>query len=133
MGVIMAIITISLPDKMIAKLDELKETAGYMSRSEIIRDALKQYFTKEELKKAKKVLSSVLILSKAKESKKDGEILKIVHKNADMVVGFNHIHLEGHCVETVTCVGDADKIQEVIRGIRKLRNVISVREAIVPI
>ncbi|MGQ4891506.1 MAG: CopG family ribbon-helix-helix protein [Candidatus Njordarchaeia archaeon] len=128
----MAIITVSLPDRILNKLDKHKESGGYMSRSEIIRDALKQYFYKEDLKKAEKTLTVILIVSESAKKSAEEKILTILHKNKDIITNFTHMHVEGYCVETLTCLGETKRITDIVRKIRKLKGVISVREAMIP-
>ncbi len=128
----MAIITVSLPDMLIKKIDEYKESSGFMSRSEVIRDALKTYFTQEELKRNGHVLATILVLSDASHKGTSELMLKILHENRKLIINFNHMHVEGFCVDSLTCLGESSKISEIIREIRRLKGVIAVRETMVP-
>jgi len=129
----MTIITISLPKKVVDKLDKYKEMFGFMSRSEVIRDALKNYFSQEEIKYAEEALAVILLLSTREEKHVGEKILDILHKNKDIIINFNHMHVDNYCVEQVTCRGGIDRITYLIRSIRKLKGVISVKEALIPI
>lgn len=46
----MATLTISLPKQIAAKIDSETEKLGFSTRSEFIRNILRQYFSKSELK-----------------------------------------------------------------------------------
>ena len=129
----LTIISISLPKKFVELIDKYKDAYGYMSRSEVVRDALKSFFIQEEVKRAKKVLAVILLLYSTDLKGINERILDLLHKNRDLIISFNHMHAEQFCVEQITCRGDFEKVSDLIRLLRRIKGVLFVREAIIPL
>jgi len=126
------ILSISLPKELAEKLEQVRKEKGYNSRSEVIRDALKLLLSKHEVREGL-VLSTTLILAKSESRKTDQEISNILHEYSEIIIQFNHTHFGDYCVESLTCVGEAKVVNNLLSRLRRLKGIIEVRDVKVPL
>lgn len=106
----MAVVSVSLNEKMLCDLDELQEEKGYTGRSEIVRDALRLLLAEQkEQSKLKGYIDAVLFT--IHDEKDTEEISALRHKHQPLIRTQIHNHLEsGNCLELFVLRGDAKKI-----------------------
>ena len=88
----MSIISMSINDELLDKLDKLLPIKGFSTRSEIIREALRNYITTEvwETEKGRLVVTGMVISNKKSESP-----LNTIHHKYDYVIETTlHTHLD---------------------------------------
>jgi CopG family nickel-responsive transcriptional regulator len=131
----LTVISISLSTNLRNKLDSLVLEKGYSSRSEAIRDALRQYLSDHELSTFTDglITATVTVISEH-ESYVDEKIIKLRHEHDKIVTGNMHLHLgENHCLEVFITKGEVDDVMDFIGRIRALKYVQQVRFTITPI
>ncbi|ACX72810.1 MAG: nickel-responsive transcriptional regulator NikR [Methanococci archaeon] len=108
-------ISISLPSKLLKEFDEIIAERGYASRSEAIRDAIRDYIIKHkwihslEGERA----GSISVIYNHHASDVMEKITEIQHNYTDIIVATLHLHLDhDHCLETILVRGDAKRIRE---------------------
>ncbi|MBW9220995.1 nickel-responsive transcriptional regulator NikR [Methanothermococcus sp. SCGC AD-155-M21] len=108
-------ISISLPTKLLGEFDEVISERGYASRSEAIRDAIRDYIIKHKwihsLEGERAGTITIIYDHHASELMK--KLTEIQHKNGDLIVAALHMHLDNdHCMEVVLVKGEAKRIRE---------------------
>jgi len=131
----LTVISISISTNLRNKLDSLVLEKGYSSRSEAIRDALRQYLSDHELNTFTDglITATVTVISEH-ESYVDEKIIKLRHEHDKIVTGNMHLHLgKNHCLEVFITKGEVDDVMDFIGRIRALKYVQQVRFTITPI
>ncbi len=108
----MAIISVSLNDKILQDIDLLQREMGFSGRSEIFRAGarllIEDYKSKKELKG---MISSVLILLHDKHI--EDMIIEVKHNFEDIIDTQIHNHtVEDKCLDIFILKGDASRIKD---------------------
>ena len=132
----MTIICVSLTRELLEKLDEYVELQGYTSRSEAIRDAIRGLLTEFELSKYKKgkVVATIAILYNYERVDADEKLCRIRREFDALVTNDLHAHLGGkYCLELIIAEGEVNEIEKLIRRIRAIRGILSVKYSVLPV
>ncbi len=111
----MAIISISLNDKLLTEIDQLQEELGFSGRSEVIRAGARMLLAdNREKEKLEGRLNSVLLLIHSQ--KVEDTVTAIKHEFEDIISTQIHNHLrEDKCIEVFILEGDAARIKDLVR------------------
>lgn len=117
----MAIISVSLSNKLLKEIDELKEEVGYSGRSEIIRTSTRMLIAdNHEKKNLKGILDSILIL--IHNPKVEDTLNEIKHSFEDIIKTQIHSHLkEDKCLEIFIMEGDAERMNTLTKKFQTSR------------
>jgi len=111
------ITTINVGGDLLKQVDELVETEGYKSRSDVFRTGLKELLDskREQLSGDTKC---VLILSHRKE--KESNLNRVKHGYEELVETQIHTHLgDKLCTELFVLSGDGARINDLVKDFRK--------------
>lgn len=111
---IMAIISISLNEKMLEEIDKIQKELGFSGRSEVIRAGVRMLVAdKKEKEKLVGSITSLLLLIHSQEV--ENVVTKIKHDFEDITNTQIHSHLRGgKCLEIFILEGDAYRINEIV-------------------
>ena len=111
----MAIISISLNDKLLTEIDQLQEELGFSGRSEVIRAGARMLLAdNKDKEKLDGWLNSVLLLIHSQ--KVEDTVTAIKHEFEDIISTQIHNHLrEDKCIEVFILEGDAARINDLVR------------------
>jgi len=116
---------VSLETDLLEKFDSLIEKTGYSSRSEAIRDLIRERLVSEEWKDEEKETVGILGLVYNHEIRELTEALtKIQHRYINIIVSSTHIHLDHHnCLEVVVLRGKSSLIKRIADELMSTRRV----------
>ena len=119
-------ISMSLPKKLLNEFDEVLKDRGYNSRSNGIRDALKDYIIRyqwmNEVEGERIGIVSVIYDHHYTGILED--ITDIQHKFRAEITATMHIHMtEKNCLEVIVVKGDAKDIRDLTEQLMKLKGV----------
>jgi len=108
-------IGVSLPPKLLRKFDSLIDGMGYANRSEAIRDAVRDYILKNELRNEKgKRVGVISIIYDHDVHGVNDVLIDLQHKFHDVIQSSTHLHLDEHnCLELIVVRGEARKIKKI--------------------
>jgi CopG family nickel-responsive transcriptional regulator len=132
----MPIVSISLTRELLGSLDEFMRNKGYSSRSEAIRDAVRNLLSEYELSRLEKgkVTSTITVISEHERHDVDERLTRLRHEHDDIVSGNMHIHLgKTYCLEIFITEGEVEKVLGFIGRIRAMRGIQQVKYTIVPL
>lgn len=111
----MAIISVSLSEKLLQEIDALKNDVGFSGRSEVFRASTRLLIAdNEEKNKLEGYINSILILIHPKKS--EDKVTQIKHNFEDIINTQIHSHLqENQCLELFILEGDAGRMRELSR------------------
>jgi CopG family nickel-responsive transcriptional regulator len=106
---------VSLDETLLKKFDPFIARLGYKSRSEAIRDLIRERLVAEEWKADKAQAMGVLSLVYSHEVRElSKKLTDIQHHHLGIILSTTHIHMDEHnCLEVVILKGSGKKIQEV--------------------
>jgi CopG family transcriptional regulator, nickel-responsive regulator len=118
----MSVISISLPDGMVADVDRFLAERSYAGRSELIRAALRDFFAREPAdfaRKGSREASLTLVYPKGTERR----LGLTRHEFSDVIKSMMHADSDQDCTELYLLHGAADRVQEFVETLRGDRDV----------
>lgn len=127
-------VSLTIPEDILNELDKILEEQDYASRSEAIRDALRdflsEYHWREELQ-GQQEGTIVLVYNHEIRGLTD-RLLDIQHETRDIIKSIQHLHVsEEECLETIIVNGSGEKIRELVDKLKSLKGVKQVKLATV--
>lgn len=124
----MAIISLSIPDSIVKQIDQTMKEKGFVSRSEIARQALRLYLT-EDLKiediEGETTATITLIY---KENTDRRRLLEAQHVHSGLVSTFMHTHIhKGFCLEVIILNGQAKLIKKFVDNLRQNEQITQIK------
>jgi len=132
----MPVVSMSLTNDLLKKLDALIKDKSYSSRSEAIRDAIRNSLSEYELSRLERgrVAATITTISEYERRDVDERLMKLRHEFNELVTGNMHIHLGGnYCLEVFIAQGDVEDVINFISRVRSIRGVQHVKYTTVPI
>ncbi|MEA2004780.1 MAG: nickel-responsive transcriptional regulator NikR [Acidobacteriota bacterium] len=116
---------VSVETELLKRFDELIEKAGYPTRSEAIRDLIRERLVEEEWKNPEKETIGILGLVYDHEIRELTENLnRIQHQYINTIVSSTHIHLDHHnCLEVIVMKGKSAVVKAVSDKLLSTRSV----------
>ncbi|MFQ6069670.1 MAG: nickel-responsive transcriptional regulator NikR [Candidatus Aminicenantales bacterium] len=117
--------SVSIEQQLMDKFDSFIKKKGYSSRSEAIRDLMRDMLVSEEWEKGETDSVGILGLVYRHDSRELTETLTAIqHRYVDKVVASTHVHLDSHnCLEVVIFKGKSSLIKEISDRLLTTRNV----------
>lgn len=115
----MSIISLSLPNELLAELDTMLGEEHSATRSEVIRQAVRMYLTQyNELEKIRgNIIATISVLYEKTEQNK--ELFRIQHEFDDMITAYLHAHIsETDCLEVMVVKGSSHRLKSLIDGLK---------------
>lgn len=113
----MVIVSISIPDELLEELDRILNKEWYVSRSEILRQALRKYIS--EYKSIEQIEGGVIATLSVLYEKEGGIADRIKHEFGDIIIAFIHLHVNGgECLEVMVIKGMAERLRKLMDGLR---------------
>ena len=122
----MTVVSISLPEELLRKLDSYMEIKGYASRSELIRELIREHLEAEAPPDPRaKVTSILVIVTDHEESLSvDERVVRLIHSYQPLIKALYHQHLtEKLCLNIAIVAGEAETISILSKGLRSIRGV----------
>lgn len=106
---------ISLEDSLLERFDSLIEAKGYPSRSEAIRDLIRDALVMEEWKvDTSEAVGTITIVYNHEKRELTDLLTDLQHKHYDLIISSMHIHLDEHnCLEVIVVRGKARDIKSI--------------------
>ncbi|MCW4014948.1 MAG: nickel-responsive transcriptional regulator NikR [Candidatus Bathyarchaeota archaeon] len=127
----MTIISVSVPEKLLERVETSIKEQGFANRSEIIRQALRTFIMEtRSLKELDGEIAASITIIYERETTK-GQISEIQHSFGDIISTFLHAHIdEDHCLEVIVVKGEADNIRKLVEAFRTNEHISQIKVSI---
>ena len=122
-------IGISLDNELLAEFDELIAKQGYQSRSEAIRDLVRQQISHKQLENPDtEAIGAVFLVYDHHAAKLAESLIELQHSltytGALQIISSLHVHLDEHnCLEIIVLRGRVSEINKVAENILSMKGV----------
>jgi len=118
-------IGVSVDKKLLSEFDKLIACQGYQSRSEAIRNLIRQQLNAEQLKNPKaKAIAAVFLVYDHHSTKLMEKLTNLQHSHVLQTISSMHIHLDDHkCLEVIVLKGHVGEIKSMAEKIVSLKGV----------
>jgi CopG family nickel-responsive transcriptional regulator len=115
---------VSLPQYLLEELDRKIIKRGYSSRSELIRDLIRELMVEDAWRAEEEVIGVLTLIYDHHQRELAQKMLEIQHNEYVKVLCSTHIHLDHHnCLENIVLKGRPDEIEGISISIGGLRGV----------
>lgn len=126
----MPIISVSVPKQLLELMDSLANTLGYTGRSELIRDAVREFISsKAPSTKVEERVPWVLVAVTDHTSSPsvDERFIGVIHSFEPIIRSFYHQMIgDGICLNIAVLDATWPEIQSMLKALRKVRGVMKV-------
>ena len=123
-------IGVSLPKRLLDEFDSIIKTRGYSSRSEAIRDAIRNYIAEYKWLESEKgeIVGVVNVIYDHNVRGISDAIIDLQHEFLENIMTTLHIHLsKDQCLEVILVKGEMEKIKRLVDRISAMRGVLNVK------
>ena len=119
-------IGVSLDKNLLSMFDELIAKQGYQSRSEAIRDLIRQQLSAERTSNPKaKAVAAVFLVYDHHSTKLAEKLIGLQHSHLLQAISSLHVHLDEHdCLEIIVlrgCVGEINAMAENLLSLKDVK------------
>jgi CopG family nickel-responsive transcriptional regulator len=120
------IVSLSIPEELLGRFDEVLGSKGFRSRSDAMREALRSLVDEADWESSDGE-NQLVITTVYDEKGPRGELSTLQHRY-DEIQMMLHLHLEkGQCMELFIARGPNTVLREILGKIRRIKGVRSIR------
>ena len=125
------VISVSVPEKLLERVEKSIREQGFANRSEIIRQALRAFIMESRsLRELEGEIAASITIIYERGAKK-GQISEIQHSFGDIISTFLHAHIEeDYCLEVIVVKGKADNIRKLVDAFRTNEHINQIKVSI---
>jgi len=132
----MAVVSISMPDELLDRVDEFADEHGYTGRSEVFREAARNLLGEFEDRKLEErdLMGVVTVLFNYQSSTVEERMIHLRHEYEGLVASNVHNHVGDHyCMELFILEGDLETISTFVGKIRATQDTLTVDYSVIPV
>lgn len=116
---------VSMERDLLDKLDAMIEARGYKTRSEAIRDLVRQELVREEWEDPKaEVVGTITIVYDHHHHELADALVDMQHKYHESIICSTHVHLDEHnCLEVIIAKGSSSALKSIADALISTRGV----------
>lgn len=125
------IISVSVPEKLLERVENSIREQGFANRSEIIRQALRAFVMESRsLRELEGEIAASITIIYERGTKK-GQISEIQHSFGDIISTYLHAHIEeDYCLEVIVVKGEADNLRKLVDAFRTSKHIDQIKVSI---
>lgn len=115
---------VSLEQKLLSKFDSLLKEKKYFSRSEAIRDLIRESLIKQEWLEGKEVAGAITLVYDHHKRDLVNKILDVQHDFSAVVIALQHVHIDhNNCLEILAVKGSTARVRLLSDSLRSIKGV----------
>src|SRR5579885_3042880 len=117
--------SVSLEGALLGEFDRYVRDGKFATRSEAIRQLLRQTLTREAWDAdAQEMTATLTLVYDHHKSNLVEKLIEVQHRHGEMVVATLHVHLDhDHCMEVIVLRGKGSRLRELAAELRGLKGV----------
>jgi CopG family nickel-responsive transcriptional regulator len=132
----MAVVSVSMPDELLDRIDEFAESHGYTGRSEVFREASRNLLGEFQDKRLedRELMAVVTVMFDYETTTVEEKMMHLRHDHENLVASNFHSHVGDHyCMELFVLEGRLDDISAFVGKIRATKDTLSVDYSVLPV
>jgi len=132
----MTVVSVSMPESLLERIDEFAEEHGYTGRSEIIREASRNLLGEFEDKRleGRELMGIVTVLFDYDTTTVEEKMMHLRHEHEGLVASNFHSHVGEHrCMELFVLEGSLEEISTFVGKIRATKDTLNIDYSVVPV
>jgi len=132
----MTVVSVSMPEELLDRLDTFAEEHGYTGRSEVVREASRNLLNEFEDKKLedRELMGVVTVLFDFESTNVEQRMMGLRHDYDHLVTSNVHNHVGDHyCMELFILEGTLAEISTFVGKIRATQDTLSIDYSVMPV
>jgi CopG family nickel-responsive transcriptional regulator len=132
----MTVVSVSMPEELLERLDEFADDHGYTGRSEVVREASRNLLGEFEDKQLeeKDLMGVVTVVFDYETTSVEERMMHLRHEHEDLVASNFHSHVgDSYCMELFILDGRLEDISTFVGKIRATQGTLSVDYSVIPV
>ncbi|MFB6171648.1 MAG: CopG family ribbon-helix-helix protein [Haloarculaceae archaeon] len=132
----MTVVSVSMPEGLLERLDEFADEHGYTGRSEVVREASRNLLGEFEDRKLEGhlLIGVVTVVFNYETSNAEARMMQLRHEHDDLVTSNIHNHVGDHyCMELFVVEGHLEDISSFVGKIRATQDTLSIDYSVLPV
>ncbi|WP_458206625.1 CopG family ribbon-helix-helix protein [Haladaptatus sp. NG-SE-30] len=132
----MTVVSVSMPDELLERIDQFADEHGYTGRSEVVREASRNLLGEFEDRRLedRKLMGIVTVLFDYETTNVEERMMQLRHEHEGLVKSNFHNHVGDHyCMELFVIEGTLDEISAFVGKIRATRDTLTVDYSVTPV
>lgn len=132
----MTVVSVSMPDGLLKRLDQFSEEHGYTGRSEVIREASRNLLGEFQDKKLedRELMGIVTVVFDYETTSVEEKMMRLRHEHEGIVASNFHSHVGNHyCMELFVLEGPLEAISTFVGKIRATKDTLNIDYSVIPV
>ncbi|WP_136716181.1 nickel-responsive transcriptional regulator NikR [Halorientalis salina] len=132
----MTVVSVSMPDDLLERIDEFAENHGYTGRSEVFREASRNLLGEFQDKRLedRELMAVVTVIFDYETTSVEEKMMHLRHDHEDLVASNFHSHVGDHyCMELFVLEGELEDISSFVGKVRATKDTLSVDYSVLPV
>ncbi|MDG5777614.1 CopG family ribbon-helix-helix protein [Haloarculaceae archaeon H-GB2-1] len=132
----MTVVSVSMPDELLERIDEFADEHGYTGRSEVVREASRNLLGEFEDRSLsdRPLMGIVTVLFDHETTNVEEKMMHLRHEHERLVSSNFHSHVGPHfCMELFVLEGTLEEISTFVGKIRATKDTITVDYSVTPV
>ena len=132
----MSVVSVSMPEDLLERIDQFADEHGYTGRSEVVREASRNLLGEFEDKRLedRPLMGVVTVLFDFETTSVEERMMHLRHDHEDLVASNFHSHVGNHyCMELFVLEGTLEDISAFVGKIRATKDTLTVDYSVIPV
>jgi CopG family nickel-responsive transcriptional regulator len=132
----MSVVSVSMPEELLDRIDEFAADHGYTGRSEVVREAARNLLGEFQDRRLedRELMAIVTVLFDFETTSVEERMMHLRHDHDRLVVSNFHSHVGDHyCMELFVLEGQLEEISTFVGKIRATQDTVSVDYSVLPV
>jgi len=132
----MAVVSVSMPDELLQRIDEFADEHGYTGRSEVVREAARNLLGEFQDRRLedRELMGIVTVTFDYETTSVEERMMRLRHEHDALVASNVHSHVgDRYCMELFILEGNLEEISTFVGKVRATRDTLSVDYSVLPV
>ncbi|WP_435152690.1 CopG family ribbon-helix-helix protein [Haladaptatus sp. DFWS20] len=132
----MTVVSVSMPDELLKRIDQFADEHGYTGRSEVVREASRNLLGEFEDRRLedRKLMGVVTVMFDYETTSVEERMMQLRHEHEGLVASNFHNHVGDHyCMELFVLEGELEEISTFVGKIRATQDTLTVDYSVTPV
>mgnify|MGYP006274924403 len=132
----MSVVSVSMPEELVERIDQFAEEHQYTGRSEVLREASRNLLGEFEDKKLedRDLMGVVTVVFDYDTTTVEEKMMHLRHEYEDVVASNFHSHVGDHlCMELFVLEGSLEEISAFVGKIRATKDTLTIDYSVLPV
>ncbi|MFB6135956.1 MAG: CopG family ribbon-helix-helix protein [Halobacteriaceae archaeon] len=132
----MTVVSVSMPDELLERIDDFADEHGYTGRSEVVREAARNLLGEFEDKQleGRDLIALVTVVFNYETTTVEERLMQLRHEYEALVTSNVHNHVGSrYCMELFVLEGSLEEVSEFVGRIRATQDTLTVDYSVIPV